>query len=148
LPAAQLFASELVQTHTLDEEKETVSHILDAISSGSDDEECKDEPIRTESPVKSSNSCLLMNTDDRYQPYNYTFSNDSDGVNRVVFSRPADGTFSVDPKPIIYDLDQIMACTLDSEDAKNYCRNKRHFALNIIQKKTRKVYFTKYEQML
>lgn len=42
VPAVQLYASEPVQIHTLNEEKETVKNILDAISSDSEDEECKD----------------------------------------------------------------------------------------------------------
>lgn len=90
-----------------------------------------------------NNNCLLMNTDDRYQPYCYTFESD-----KIMFKRPSDSALNEDPRPIVYDLAKIQVCTLDmSKDDKNYCKSKRHFALNIIQQKKRKVYFTQYEDM-
>ena len=47
----------------------------------------------------------------------------------------------------MYDLSTIMACTIDTVDEKNVCNQGRHYALNLLVKKSRKVYFTQYEQM-
>ena len=41
-----------------------------------------------------------------------------------------------------------MVCTIDTVDEKNVCRQQRFFALNLLIKKSRKVYFTTHEQML
>ena len=48
----------------------------------------------------------------------------------------------------MYELAEIMASTIDAEDEKNYCRQQMFYALNILIKKSRKVYFKTYEQML
>ena len=72
-----------------------------------------------------------MNIDDRYQSFNFSFCKDEGGADLVVFSRAASKNSEEDHTPIIYHLAEIQACTLDNETDKNYCKNKRHFALNL-----------------
>ena len=91
-------------------------------------------------------TCLLMTSEDRYYIYKFTFETDEDGNHSIVFTRPSDPNSTKDKnKPISYDLSTIMACTIDTVDEKNVCCEQRHFAMNILIKKSRKVYFTTHE---
>ena len=91
-----------------------------------------------------------MTSEDRYYIYNFTFGTNEDGDQEIVFSRPGDDNESPDykNKPIAYALKDIMVCTIDTVDEKNVCRQQRFFAMNLLIKKSRKIYFTTHEQLL
>ena len=43
-----------------------------------------------------------MSSNDRYQPYCYTFESDE-----IFFKRPLDAALTEDPRPIVYNLAEI-----------------------------------------
>ena len=89
-----------------------------------------------------------MTSEDRY--YMYKFAIETDPTTRVislVLTRPIDQNSPKSDKtkePISYDLKNIQACTIDTEFEKNACSANLHFAMNLVQKKSRKVYFTSH----
>lgn len=98
---------------------------------------------------EQSQTCLLMTSEDRYYIYKYTFVKGENSEHQLVFKRPKDpNNNAIKNKPIVYNLSEIQVCTIDSCDEKNVCMQKRHFAMNILMSKSRKVYFTTFEQMM
>ena len=91
-----------------------------------------------------------MTSEDRYYIYNFTFGTSEDGDQQIVFRRPGDDNESQDykNKPIAYNLKDVMVCTIDTAEEKNVCPQERFFAMNLLVKKSRKIYFTTHEQML
>ena len=91
-----------------------------------------------------TNTCLLMTSEERYYLYKYEFTPEG----QLTFTRPSLSNGEKPSKPIVYDLHVTQVCTIDREDKKVYCNDKRHYGINILQKSSRKVYFVSYEKMI
>lgn len=84
-----------------------------------------------------------MTSEERYYLYRYEFSPEG----QLTFTRPSLSNGEKPSKPIVYDLSVTQICTIDREDRKVYCKDKRHYGINILQKSSRKIYFVSYEKM-
>lgn len=93
---------------------------------------------------ETNNTCLLMTSEDRYFIYRYQFLPDA----KLSFTRTALNKDGKSSKSIEYDLMVTQVCTIDRADRKSFCRDKRHFGINLLQKSSRKVYFTSFEKII
>ena len=77
-----------------------------------------------------------MNRNEKLQEYTYSFDLTGEKslmtLTRISTSRPQE---------IVYDLSQVQVCTVDTTTEKIYLPQTSYFGLNLIMKKSRKVYF-------
>ena len=89
---------------------------------------------------EETHSCLLMTSQDRYYRYEWSIETESDDSKKLVFTKGTGGHVprnqpageAASHKPIEYRLRGLQVCSIDTENEKNVCSQKRHFALNFI----------------
>ena len=99
--------------------------------------------------MAQSKQCFLKNYVNEYEIYHFQFQENDGGSNYLFLTR---GELDEENKEnhsydIVYNLGEVHVCTNDNVGNTTYCEKNEFYAVNILHRKSRKIFFDNYNQM-